>query len=357
MRNNIKRVFQSRYSGGFLQGGFIGIGISIFFFLIFLGYHQVDNLLLNLVVNIFFGFLVGGFISLLSDLGVSVIQKFLKNNSALIFIIPIIAFIVGSGVFYLLVSFFNFFVTVMPPEVKIGISLGVGVISIMITFFYMFLEQQQEKIKLEKENKKLAVVEERNRIARELHDSVSQNLFGIRLNLTTLTGLLETDQDKAMTMINQLLAMVQEIQTEMRLMIYELGPVGLQEKGFFEALENLVTLFRERYSKNISFNFAGEEEKLDSKIQLVLYRVLQESLNNAVKHSGVDKIQASLNIEENAVEMLVRDSGQGFKPEEVDQKNHFGISSMKERIEGIGGHLFIKSDYGKGTIIQVIIPC
>jgi len=355
MTSTIKRILQNRFLTGFIQGGVIGIGISLFFFLIFSGY-QGGNLLLTLLVNMAFGFLVGGFISLFNNFAICIIHKFLHRNSWTFFIVPVIAFIVGFGVFYLLVSFFNIFITVMPPEIEPGVSLGVGVISTMITFFYMFLEQQQEKIKLERENRRLAVVEERNRIARELHDSVSQNLFGISLNLTTLPGILETDQDKAFSIITQLQAMVQEIQTEMRLMIYELGPVGLQKKGFFEAMENLVSLFRKRYNKDISYSFAGEEEKLDSKIQLVLYRVLQESLNNAIKHSGVDKIKVSLNIDKNSVEMSISDKGKGFKIEEIDQELHFGISGMRERVEGVGGHLFIKSDYGKGTIIQAVIP-
>jgi len=90
-------------------------------------------------------------------------------------------------------------------------------------------------------------------------------------------------------------------------------------------------------NKDISYSFAGEEEKLDSKIQLVLYRVLQESLNNAVKHSGVDKIKV----------MSISDKGKGFKIKEIE---------MRERVEGVGGHLFIRFDYGKGTIIQAVIP-
>ncbi len=189
------------------------------------------------------------------------------------------------------------------------ISLGVGVVTVMIQLYYTDLEQ---KIKLEKENKKLAVVEERNRIARELHDSVSQNLFGISLNLNTLPAIMESDQKRAINMIEQLQDMVQEVQTEMRLMIYQLHPLNFRDKEFYESIESLISLYKKRYKIDIEYKLQGDEDGLEEKEQLVLYRVLQESLNNIVKHANADIIKISIYIDGDSAELKVVDDGRAL---------------------------------------------
>jgi signal transduction histidine kinase len=109
-------------------------------------------------------------------------------------------------------------------------SMGVGIVSAMICFYFEYLTIKDERIRLEEKNKELAVVEERNRIARELHDSVSQSLFGISLNLNTLELILESQPAKAKALIGQVKEMVEEAQREMRLMIYGLQPSVLRRE-------------------------------------------------------------------------------------------------------------------------------
>lgn len=339
---------------GCVKGGIIGIGISLSFSLSFAGLSKYN--LWSWVIMILFGFLVGFFITLFNFHVEVLLYKLKPDFNGNIFFRLSIGFIVSFIVFYILGYLFLIILfEAMPVKFLYYTSLGVGVASIMIHMFFIYTEEQEEKIILERENRKLAIVEERNRIARELHDSVSQNLFGISLSLNTLPHIMEEDGDKAKEMIEDLQKMIQEIQSEMRLMIYELRPLALQEKGFLEAIESLVDLFRTRNSLDIYCNITGDEERLDSRNQLIFYRILQESLNNIVKHARASKVRVGVKIGADNTELVISDNGKGFILTEVDQENHFGIKGMKERIESVGGILKIDSQPGKGTTISANI--
>jgi signal transduction histidine kinase len=192
----------------------------------------------------------------------------------------------------------------------------------------------------------------RNRIARELHDSVSQNLFGISLNLRSLDYALEQDPVKACQITKLLQEMVEETQTEMRLMIYELRPAAHEEKGFFEASESMINLFRIRYNLDIHSSFTGDEA-LDSRKQLMLYRILQELLANVAKHAQATKVNVNLYSGQGKVDLLVYDNGKGFQIQEIDENNHFGLKEIKERVAEMGGKLIIESNWGEGTKIKI----
>jgi signal transduction histidine kinase len=336
-----------------LIGGLAGIGVSL---TISLATSESLGSPLFWGFGIVFGFIIGIFISVGNILIMSLIGRIIPKKYQLLVIQLALNYIISVAIFYFgLLSIKDIFFKAynIPTWVNpLSISLGVGVASVMISFFFMYAGEKEEMLRLEKENKELAVVDERNRIARELHDSVSQNLFGISLNLNTLDFMIEKDPQKAREITKLLRGMVEEVQTEMRLMIYELRPVTLSEKGFFEALESMVSLFRVRYNLDIYSDMKGDEA-LDSRKQLVLYRVLQESLNNIVKHAGTSKVKVALNIRNGAGEMLVQDNGYGFEVTEIDKSEHFGIKGMKERVEQIKGEFTLQSKLGKGTTITV----
>jgi signal transduction histidine kinase len=267
------------------------------------------------------------------------------------------SFVISTLIFYFTTflikrSFYNAYA--IPDWVNLfPISLGVEVASMMNAFFFIYTEQKDELIRLEQENRELWVMEERNRIARELHDSVSQNIFGIRLNLGTLDYVTDQDPQRAHEINKLLQGMVEEVQTELRLMIYELRPATIAEHGFFEALESMVSLFRARYNLDILTDLQGDET-LDSRKQLVLYRVLQESLNNIVKHAGATKVNVSLYLQQGRGRLLVRDNGKGFNCNDLsDGAIHFGLSGMKERVAEIGGEFSIQSADGAGTTVKI----
>lgn len=329
-------------------GALIGVIISSMYML-----AVEDKLDLQVLIHyILFGLLTGVTITT----GNNIFSRWFPSDSKLFIIIGLLLHFLTSVLIFGLValgyrayvySFFPNFQTI------VGTSLGVGLSSAAISLFWRYLTEIDERLKLEVQNRNLAVVEERNRIARELHDSVSQNLFGISLNLKTLKYLLNRDPEKAVSTIEQLQEMVAEIQTEMRLMIYELQPAALSEKGFFEALENLAGLFKTRYNLEISCHFTGKEDQLDNKRQLMFYRILQESLNNVARHANARKVKVFLEAKNGRGQLTVKDDGKGFELTELNNEGHLGVRGMRERVNEVGGEFWIESALGKGTTVVV----
>ncbi|ACL70716.1 sensor histidine kinase [Halothermothrix orenii] len=351
MRKSILAITKNSF-----KSGIIGIGISLMFFFSFSGFSKTDNPFLLFIIYVIFGYIVGFLISISSQSVIYIAANFSLPVISNVLGRSFITYLASSLVFYLCGLIF-FPLIGVPFSFNLYISLGVGIGSVMISLFFYVLEQQQEKLELEKENKKLAIIEERNRIARELHDSVSQNLFGINLNLNTLEVLIdEGDHDRVRKTVEDLKKMVQEVQTEMRLMIYELKPVHLREKDFFEALESLVELYRNRYNLKITTHLNGNENRVESEVQLALYRVAQEALNNIVKHADADKVSITLGIGNNGITMAIKDNGKGFNVGRVKAgSGRFGISGMKDRVNDVGGDFDIESQPGQGTTVKVSI--
>jgi signal transduction histidine kinase len=329
-------------------GALIGVIISSMYLL-----AVEDEYELHVLIHyILFGLLTGVTITT----GNNIISRWFPSDSKLFIIFSLLLhFTVSILIFGLVALGYRAYVYSFFPNFQtiVGTSLGVGLSSAAISLFWRYLTVIDERLKLEVQNRNLAVVEERNRIARELHDSVSQNLFGISLNLKTLKYLLNRDPEKAVSTIEQLQEMVAEIQSEMRLMIYELQPAALSEKGFFEALENLAGLFKARYNLEISCHFTGKEDQLDNKCQLMFYRILQESLNNVARHANARKVKVLLEAKNGCGQLTVKDDGKGFELAELNEEKHLGVRGMRERVNEVGGEFWIESALGKGTTVVV----
>ncbi len=332
------------------NGGLTGAGISIALNLISNGFSINPAFWVSSIV---FGFFVG---FLITGGNVIVINAFLKvfpNYNKPLFPLLLIIYIVSVAVFYVFTSLCNLFFLLISPQEIFYVSLGVGVSCIIATLYFLYAEEKEELLRLEKENRRLAVIEERNRIARELHDSVSQNLFGINLNLNNLNYVLSDGPEKAQEITNLTLEMVEEVQQDMRLMIYELKPNILSEKGFIEAIRNLVNLFQIRYNLKISCLITGSEELLDDQKQLAFYRVIQEVLNNVVKHAEATNVNIDIKLQKNTGILRVRDNGKGFIPTEIIRDDHLGLKGIKERVEQLKGEFRIQSIPGKGTMVII----
>jgi signal transduction histidine kinase len=328
------------------------------FFFIFLSLTpEVKFNLFTIALYIVFGMVIGFCVALVDQSAGIILEGLFSWRRRLILLQLLIDYLLGTMIFYFSAQlFFGLLYNRFPPQrIHIFVSLSVGVAATMISLFFRCDEKNKEKLRLEKENGNFAVIQERNRIARELHDSVCQNLFGISLNLNTLNQLSPPEQPQLKEIILRLQEMVAEVQTEMRLMIYELHPVALAEKGFFETIDNLVSLFHDRYGLEISCQIDGNDENLDDKIRLVLYRVLQESLNNIIKHANASNARVSLQINNGEIKLVIQDNGKGFVVGESHQKGCIGINGMKERVAQINGQFDLESIPGKGTMICVKI--
>ncbi len=200
----------------------------------------------------------------------------------------------------------------------------------------------------------LAALQERQRLARELHDSVSQALYGISLGAHTAGEALESDPEQAMASIEYVIALAEAGLAEMRALIFELRPESLEIEGLVAALTRQVAVLRSRYKLTVDATL-DDEPALPLEMKHALYRVAQEALHNTVKHARASTVALRLARQNNEIILQVRDNGKGFNPT-GPFPGHFGVRSMQERVAKMGGTLTIESAPGQGTCIDVRVP-
>jgi len=199
--------------------------------------------------------------------------------------------------------------------------------------------------------KTLAAVQERQRLARELHDAVSQTLFSANVIAESLPRLLERNPDKARDGLAHLHQLTRAALAEMRTLLLELRPAGLTEKPLNELIHQLVESVTSRTHLLFSFSI-DDQQTLPGDVQVALYRITQEALNNVVRHSHAREGWVDLRLSAEKVEISILDDGRGFDPTQI-LPDHYGVGIMGERAEGIGASFKIDSWIGKGTEVSV----
>ncbi|HEX2995416.1 MAG TPA: sensor histidine kinase [Anaerolineales bacterium] len=195
----------------------------------------------------------------------------------------------------------------------------------------------------------LARVEERNRLARDLHDTVKQQTYAARMQLTAAKNLLGSDKQAAAGHIETALQLNRETQQELKLIIDELRPAALEGKGLAQALTDYVSRWHTHTGIAATTSISGERA-LPFDVEQVLYRVLQESLANVARHAEADQVAISLNMTSNKVTLIVADNGRGFEPESVSSTS-YGLRGMKQRLSEVGGTLKVDSKLSVGTTV------
>ncbi len=209
-----------------------------------------------------------------------------------------------------------------------------------------------ENARLYERSRELSVVEERNRLARELHDSVTQTLFSLALTAEAADTLVGRDVSAAKAQLQQLKAMAQEAVREMRSLVFELRPADLELDGLAGTLRKHVDVLRNVRRADIDLRIAGDR-RLPERIERDIFRIAQEALNNALKHAGARTIGIELDVG-SPVTLIVRDDGTGFDPEDAQiRARRLGLTSMYERADGIGARLSIISSAGAGTVVRL----
>ncbi|WP_346728942.1 GAF domain-containing sensor histidine kinase [Lederbergia citrea] len=205
-----------------------------------------------------------------------------------------------------------------------------------------------KRIRLTKKEQEVALIEERNRLARDLHDSVNQLLFS--LTLTARGGAEMTSDEVTKNTFRNIQGLAQEALTEMRALIWQLRPSGL-EKGLIQAIKG----YGEMLGLNVSTKLSGLLA-LPSLVEEALWRISQEALNNSKRHSGQEHVHVFIKVMPCEVLLIISDDGCGFLYEKERTLPTFGIESMRERVEALGGTFRLNSDPGKGTTIYVAMP-
>lgn len=204
-----------------------------------------------------------------------------------------------------------------------------------------------------------AVAAERTRLARDLHDSVTQALYGVTMYAEAAARLLSpetADVGVAAGHLRELRATAQEALREMRLFIFELRPPVLEEEGLVAALRARLETVEGRSGMETELVVVGMDDRLPPEIEAGLYHIAQEALNNALKHAGASRISVSLNRGRRLVLLEVTDDGVGFEASAARERGRLGLAGMEERAAELGARLTVESRLGEGTTIRVEVP-
>ena len=210
---------------------------------------------------------------------------------------------------------------------------------------------------------RLATIEERNRLAREIHDTLSQGLAAITLQLETADALVMTRPERAQDAVRRALGLARSNLEEARRSMVDLRATYLHNRTLPEAL---ATLAHDMVQETIEIEFhyapTANFPTLQQRVETAIYRIAQEALTNACKHATPRHIALSLEIEDNELCLTVQDDGIGFQPDEVTKESgafgsgHFGLIGISERVKLLGGELCILSEPGAGTLLSVCMP-
>ncbi|UCH60038.1 MAG: GAF domain-containing sensor histidine kinase [Anaerolineales bacterium] len=207
---------------------------------------------------------------------------------------------------------------------------------------------------------RLAVERERNRIARDIHDTVAQSLFGIVFSLDACIAMLPAQADSVQHELMELRDLASDVRQQVRRSIFDLWPQELVLERFKSDLSQHTGQIGTSRSFQVDFDMPEEFDELPVEVRQVLYQVAQEALTNVAKHAGVDSAQVSLHCEQDLAFLTVQDQGCGFDPELVLSKQNvsdrFGLRGIRERVRSLGGDLEIHTGLDQGTRIKVRLP-
>jgi signal transduction histidine kinase len=262
-------------------------------------------------------------------------------------------------------------------EVGLPLVLVYGVIYFLLAAFISIIleavaarkesQKQQEALQREVEQRahveealrqsemEKAVAAERSRLARELHDSVTQSLYSLTLLATAGQRMIQAgDLQQIAGNQARLGEIAQQALQEMRLLVYELRPLALESEGLIGALEQRLETVERRAGIQARVKVDGEPE-LTADVEEELYGIAQEALNNALKHARATEVVLSIRVDENSIDLEVADDGRGFDPAVVRDAGGLGLIGMQERADKIEGRLAIHSAPGEGTRVCVSV--
>jgi signal transduction histidine kinase len=231
-------------------------------------------------------------------------------------------------------------------------------------------QRAQVEEALRKSEMEKAVAAERSRLARELHDSVTQSLYSLTLLAEAGQRMIQAEELQQIAGNQARLGEIaQQALQEMRLLVYELRPLALEREGLIGALEQRLETVERRAGIQARVLVVGDtrtgdtdtrqgegQVKLAPDLEEELYGIAQEALNNALKHANASRVVSSVHVTDESVALEVADDGQGLDPRDIHDTGGLGLVSMQERAEKIGGELTIDSAPGEGTRVMVTVP-
>jgi signal transduction histidine kinase len=210
---------------------------------------------------------------------------------------------------------------------------------------------------LDERSRELSTLAERNRLALELHDVVSQKLFGLVLGAESAVALLDRDAGAARAQVERLGGLAGEALEELRSLILELRPPDLARDGLVGTLRKHVAVVAAVHEAEVVLERVGSEPAPDPRRDREVLRIAQEALHNALRHAAAERIAVRIGERDGTLAVEVADDGAGFDPQDADLRaRHLGLTSMEERAQRLGGRLDVRSAPGAGTRVRLEVP-
>ena len=192
---------------------------------------------------------------------------------------------------------------------------------------------------------------ERTRIARDLHDGLGSLFSTIKMHFSTLQD--EEQQLKENSLFKKSYELVNTASTEVRRIAHNMMPEVLLRVGLTDALKDLAGTINSAKLLNISLQFYGMDKRLNASTEIMLYRIIQELLNNIIKHAQATEAIIQFNRDGNQLQITVEDNGRGFNTQQVEEKKHAGLETIQSRVNYLNGKLSIESQQGLGTTVMM----
>jgi signal transduction histidine kinase len=279
----------------------------------------------------------------------------------------VIAYIAGTAIFELI------FTVPTAARIEIDVPAVIGVVFVRSLLFlligsiivHLMREQREQREALARANaelarhattiEQLATSRERNRLARELHDTLAHTLSGLAVQLEAIVSIGENDPKGIKGMLEQSLKTTREGLQEARRAIQALRASPLEDLGLSLALRNLAESTAARANLTLDLLLPNHLEDFDPVIEQGVYRIAEQAVANVAQHANATRMRVRLTREDGRLELNVSDDGCGFDPENVELEGRYGLQGMRERAQVIGGDLTITSQPGEGTSIRLIV--
>ncbi|MEL6152295.1 MAG: sensor histidine kinase, partial [Chloroflexota bacterium] len=201
----------------------------------------------------------------------------------------------------------------------------------------------------------LAITRERNRMAREMHDTLAHTLSATSVQLEAVNSLWDADEQKAQSMLQRALGTTRNGLTETRRALQDMRASPLEELGLVLAIKELGETTQVRCGSAVTLNVPEKIEELSFEIEQTVYRVTQEALENAVRHANAKNVTVNVQQIDDRLRVEICDDGRGFDMATVDMNGHYGLKGMMERVDALGGDLQIDSKPDYGTQVRLMM--
>lgn len=235
----------------------------------------------------------------------------------------------------------------------------IGRVSVVLNFLRDDLQQEYSDM-MKKQEMAIGVFEaaerERRHLAREMHDGPAQSLAHILIRADLIEKTFDKrGKDEAFAELHELKKLIRGALVDVRRLIYDLRPMSLDDLGFLPTLERYLHQTEEYTAIKTRLNYRGSRARLPEKLEINVFRLVQESVQNAIKHAKTAEIIVNVEQASDVIHIHVRDYGVGFESSAIGEGS-FGIVGMRERIELVNGSITIDSEVGKGTVVRMSIP-